>query len=491
MGLLTPFVKVANKILFILGVANIAAHSLSNLGFTDCGGLFLLHTSDKQFSARQCGFNDQLEVQNLKIYGDLRHITYQGRYTDQWDVKGFNSLDIASIGFESEFKYITLGIDVSSLPFVKSTLAVHSADNFFRISTSIARGSVELGNIRWISENKDDIVPEISVDWETHLLARSISAEINPGIHHFGISGNYLQSSPENTDKEYYIRDSISVMIARGEYGAKLGQSHLSLEYSYVNADIYLYGIFHHDASYKRFMYVPLDAQLHRLLAQWNYKNLKTNLNYVHVAGKIEANQDRFFETLAPNRALHTSVLKSLSFSFLQKMFRVDADLDAMGIFGGTEYQWHLGRKYSFNPRVIFDGYYASGAIDMDKQIETLVLLTYNKQHEIYRRELKSAGGILSLGAELRREGPVTIVLDYSVTQLVPVYSSYKEFLPGESNGTDDGNNPATTPGSDTPSGNDTPVAPEQEKKSGDLETEKGVAFRNGFATHLGITVRF
>jgi hypothetical protein len=172
-------------------------------------------------------------------------------------------------------------------------------------------------------------------------------------------------------------------------------------------------------------------------------------------------------------------------------MFRVDADLDAMGIFGGTEYQWHLGRKYSFNPRVIFDGYYASGAIDMDKQIETLVLLTYNKQHEIYRRELKSAGGILSLGAELRREGPVTIALDYSVTQLVPVYSSYKEFLPGESNGTDDGNNPATTPGSDTPSGNDTPVAPEQEKKSGDLETEKGVAFRNGFATHLGITVRF
>ena len=63
----------------------------------------MLHTSDKQFSARQCGINDQLEVQNLKIYGDLRHITYQGRYTDQWDVKGFNSLDIASIGFESEF----------------------------------------------------------------------------------------------------------------------------------------------------------------------------------------------------------------------------------------------------------------------------------------------------------------------------------------------------------------------------------------------------
>ena len=493
MGLLTSFVKVANKILFILGVATIAAHSFSNIGFTDCGGLFLLHTSDKQFSARQCGVNDELEVQNLKFYGDLRHITYQGRYTDQWDVKGYNSLDIASVGFESRFKYITLGVDVSSLPFVKSTLSVHPDNNFFRIGTSIARGSIDLGNIRWISENENDVVPEISVDWETHLLYRNISAELNPGIHHFGLSGAYLQSSPENPDKEYYIRDSISVLMVRGEYGARLGKSSLSLDYNYVNADIFLYGIFHQESNYKRFMYVPLDARLHWVHAQWEYERLKTNLNYIHVSGRIKANQDRFFETLAPNRALPTSVLKALSFSFLQKMFRIDADLDAMGILGGAEYQWHLGHKYSFNPRVALDGYYASGAIDMDKQIETLVLLTYNKQHEIYRRELKSAGGILSLGAELRREGPITIALDYSVTQLVPVYSSYKEFLPGENNGTgNSGEGSASTPGGEgSPSGNESSSAPEQEKKSGDLETEKGVAFRNGFATHLGITVRF
>ena len=477
------------KILFVLGVANIAAHSLSNTGFTDCGGLFLLHTSDKQFSARQCGINDQVELQNLKVYGDLRHITYQGRYTDKWDIKGYNSLDIASAGFESRFNFITLGVDASSLPFVKSTLAIHPADDFFRISTSIARGSIDLGNIRWISEHENDVVHEISVDWETHLLFRNISAEINPGIHHFGVSGSLLQSSPENPEKEYYIRDSINVMMLRGEYGAKLGQSRLSLEYSYINANVYLYGIFHQESNYKRFMYVPLDAQLHWLLAQWKYNNLKTNLNYVHAAGRIEANQGRFFETLAPNRALPPSVIKSLSFSFLQKIFRIDADLDAMGIFGGAEYQWHRGQKYSFNPRVAIDGYYASGALDMDNQIETLILLTYNKKNEIYRRELKSAGGILSLGAELRREGPITVSLDYSVTQLVPVYSSYQEILPDD-NPSDDSGNKKSGNGNSS-SSKDSPEKQESKKKSGDLETEKGVAFRNGFATHLGITVRF
>lgn len=491
--------KAFKKILFILGVANIAAHSLSNTGFTDCGGLFLLHTSDKQFSARQCGINDQVEIQNLKVYGDLRHITYQGRYTDKWDIKGYNSLDIASAGFESRFNFTTLGVDVSSLPFVKSTLAIHPSNDFFRLSTSIARGSIELGNIRWISEHENDIVHEISVDWETHLLFRNISAEINPGVHHFRVSGTLLQSTPENPEKEYYIRDSINVMMVRGEYEANLGKSRLSLEYNYINADIYLYGIFHQESSYKRFMYVPLDAQLHWLLAQWKYNNLKTNLNYVHAAGRIEANQDRFFETLAPNRALPSSVLKSLSFSFLQKMFRIDADLDAMGIFGGAEYQWHFGHQYSFNPRASIDGYYASGSIDMDKQIETLVLLTYNKKNEIYRRELKSAGGILSLGAELRREGPITIALDYSITQLIPVFSSYKEFLPGEnSNENDDNENSGSGKSGSGKSGkgnssnsNDSSDDQESQKKSGDLQTEKGVAFRNGFATHLGITVRF
>ena len=453
------------KILFTLGVANIAAHSLSNIGFIDCSGLFLLHTSDKQFSARQCGINNQVEIQNLRVYGDLRHITYQGRYTDKWDIKGYNSLDIASAGFEGRFNYITLGVDASSLPFVKSTIAVHPSNDFFRISTSIARGSIELGNIRWISEN--DVVHEISVDWETHLLFRNISFEINPGNHHLGISGTHLQSTPENPDKEYYIRDSINVMMVRGEYGANLGKSRLGLEYNYINANVYLYGIFHQESSYKRFMYVPLDVQLHWLLAQWKYNNLKTNLNYIHVAGRIEANQDRFFETLAPNRALPTSVLKVLSFSFLQKLFRIDAGLDAMGIFGGAEYQWHLGHQYSFNPRVSVDGYYASGAIDIDKQIETIVLLTYNKENEIYRRELKSAGGILSLGAELRREGSITVAIDYSIIQLIPVFLSYKKFSSEENS-------------SDNSTSN-----------SENLEIEKGGAFRNGFATHLALKILF
>ena len=488
--------KFSVKTLLILGVANIAAHSFSNVGFADCSGLFLLHMSDKQFSARQCGVHDSFEAENLKVYGNLRHITYQGRYsekTDHWDAKGFNSLEIASVGFENRFKYITLGVDVSSLPFIKSTLAVHRSDSLFRVGTSIGRGVVNLGDIKWTSEDYSNIVPEISVSWESHLFYRNISAEFNPGIHHVGVSGTYLQSTPRNPNKDYYIRDSINVLLVRGEYGATLGKNHLQLGYSFADANARLYGIFQQEESRKRFMYVPLEARLHLIQAGWNRGGLNTNLNYAHVSGELKANQDRFYETLAPNRALPSSVLKSLSFSFLQKMFRIDADLDADGIFGGAMYQWHFGKKYSINPSAGLEAYYASGTLDVDKKIETLILVTYNTQHEIYTRKLKSAGGIASLGLELRREGRISIALDYGIAQLIPVYISYKEFLPDDTkadNNSED-NNSGNGGGKGNSSKSNDSSQQESKKKSGDLETEKGAAFRNGFATHLGIKILF
>lgn len=493
--------KFSVKILLIIGVANIAAHSFSNAGFADCSGLFLLRMSDKQFSAKQCGVHDSFEAENLKVYGDLRHITYQGRYsekTDHWDAKGFNSLDIATVGFENRFKYITLGVDVSSLPFIKSSLAVHRSDSLFRIGTSIGRGVIDFGNIKWFSEDYSDIVPEISVDWESHLFYRNLSAEFNPGIHHVGISGTYLQSSPRNPSKEYYVRDSINVLLLHGEYGATLGKHHLQLGYSFADANARLYGIFQQEESRKRFMYLPLEARLHLIQAGWEYGSLNTNLNYAHLTGKLSANQDRFYESLAPNRALPSSVLKSLSFSFLQKLFRIDADLDASGIFGGALYQWHFGKKYSINPSAGLEAYYASGTLDIDKKIETLILVTYNEQHEIYTRELKSAGGVASLGLELRREGRVSIALDYGIAQLIPVYISYKEFLPDDNASSDSGNGNSGDGSGKGGSGKggssgskNSGDQQDSKKKSGDLETEKGAAFRNGFATHLGITVRF
>ena len=120
--------------------------------------------------------------------------------------------------------------------------------------------------------------------------------------------------------------------------------------------------------------------------------------------------------------------------------------------------------------------------------------MTYNEQHEIYTRELKSAGGVASLGLELRREGRVSIALDYGIAQLIPVYISYKEFLPDDKANKDSGNSNSGQGGSgkgNSSKSKDSDVRQESKKKSGDLETEKGAAFRNGFATHLRLLLKF
>lgn len=481
---------IVSKTFFALGLAATTAVAINNSGLADCGGFFLLHTSDKQFSVRHCGVEDTLTIRNLQVHGGFRHIAFQGRYTDHWDIKGKNKLNMGNAGFESSFKYMTLGVDVYSLPFIKSSLTVHHQDSQFYLGTAIARGKIPIGNIRWISENKDDIVHEISVDWESHVLYRSLTGGGYLGKHHLEISGAYLKTTPENPDQERYIRDSINVFLLSGKYGTSLGKNRLQATYTYANANAALFGIFHQDESRKRFMYIPLEGQLHLWNALWQREKWQADLTGFILTGEMNANKDRFYETLAPNRVLPSSILKSLSFSFLQKNFRIEADLDAWGIIGGFQRHWKWGHRYALVPRVHLDTYYAAGNLDIEQDTETSILLSYSSVTENYRRELKSAGGIANLGIELKKEGPVSIALDYSVTQLLPLYLSYREIRPDEHAEAESSSEGSSGKSSGKGSNKDTGTS-SHKKTSGDVETKMAGAFRNGFATHLGISVRF
>ena len=470
----------------LLVVSASAAESFSNKSSVDCGGLFLLHTSDKQFSIRECNESASFDIKNLTLYGSLAHYRIMGRYSDKWDLKGTNEFKFGSTGFESRFKYTTLGVDVSSLPFIRSKIDIHHPDSLFYVGASLAKGDPEIGNIRWISENKRDIVHEISVDWQTHFLYEGLSASSKIGKQQFGVTAGLLQTNPENPDKEYYVRDSVQAIIIGGNYGVTLDKDTIEALYAFADADIYLYGIMHQEESRKRFMYVPLEAQLHFAEAKWKHENLKTHLDFIYVSGEMESNPDRFFETLAPNRALPTSVLKALSFSFLQKAFRTDVDLDAFGFFGGASYQWPLGNKFVFTPKVSIDGYYAQGEADIRQKTETKVIISAKSYVEEYTRKLSSFGSVLTLGCELSIGK--NIALDYSMTQLIPFHISYKEVRPGENSGTSSQEGSKTGKGSKSESQkkDDRP----QDHVTGEVPNKASAAFRNGFATNFSLVYR-
>jgi hypothetical protein len=74
------------------------------------------------------------------------------------------------------------------------------------------------------------------------------------------------------------------------------------------------------------------------------------------------------------------------------------------------------------------------------------------------------------------------------------VYISYKEFLPDDKANSDSGKSNSGQGGSGKGGSSDSKDSSKQQeskKKSGDLETEKGAAFRNGFATHLALKILF
>jgi hypothetical protein len=480
-------VRTANKTFLALGLAVNAALAMSNTGLADCGGLFLLHLSDKQFSAKSCSIKDSLTVENYKVYGSFEHFAIQGRYTDEWSIKGNNRQNIASAGVEGNYKYFSFDVNVSSYPLVSATFSAHPKDSLFKVNASFAGGSIDLGNMHWIPDQKTAMVGPISVDWTSHVLYGSLSAEYNISAHHVNLSGAYLKTIPHNPNKNYYVRDSAGVLIMNAKYGYDFSNSRLDAGYTFANANATLYGIYHSEESRKRFMYMPLDATLHFLYAKWEREQVRAHLEYLHLAGRLSSNPNRFYETLAPNRALPASVIKGLSFSFLQKTFRVDADLSTSAILGGGSYRWNLGKRYIFTPNVGLDLFGIKGNLNIDKRTETTRLATINTYKERTFRELSAIGTILSLECEIRKDGPISLALVYGVSQIIPFYIDYKDYNSGPN-----GELIPSQSGNHSPSGSGTPGAQGGKDKAGSLEGGlSDLLFRNGFATHLGISVRF
>lgn len=480
--------KIAAYGIFAIAASSHAADlssNISNKSSANCGGLFLLHMSDKQFSIRECGISDSLGIGNLSFYGGYNHLSLMSRYSDKWDLKGTNKLDIGSAGIEGRYKYITLNASINSLPFIRSSIGVYRPDSLLFAKATIARGSPKIGEIRWISEKETDIVHEISVDWQTHFLYWGVDAGSKFGNHQLGASYGYFMTNPRNPQKEHYVRDSIRAFYISGDYKGSFAKDTIQAFYAFANADITLFGIAQQESSRKRFLYLPIEASLHLAEAKWKRKDWRAHLGFFHISGETNSNPDRFFETLAANRALPTSVLKSLSFAFLQKTFRVDADLSALGFLGGATYQTQFGHNFKISPKVNLDGYFAAGETNISKKSETTSLISLQSYIEENNRQISSFGSVLTLGCELSRGN---LALEYSIMQLIPFHISYKENLLNEpaSEKKEDKSKEHSDKG--RPS-HDNPQAQEH-NSIGEVPNKMSAIFRNGFATSLSIIFR-
>ena len=85
------------------------------------------------------------------------------------------------------------------------------------------------------------------------------------------------------------------------------------------------------------------------------------------------------------------------------------------------------------------------------------------------------------------QKGPVSLALVYGVSQIIPFYIDYKDQNSNKGVNAGDGTGPSQQHGSGPQSGTQS-----DKDKAGSLEGGlSDLLFRNGFATHLGISVMF
>lgn len=281
--------------------------------------------------------------------------------------------------------------------------------------------SLGSGNITWTPTEQMGLYA-IDAPWESSLLQKNAWIEGEYAGHALRAFLGNTRSAPVNRGDEYYIKDSANVWTFGGAY--VLATADAQLQYTYVNADLTLQGIRAQDVNRKRFLYLPFKATAHTVEFAMKLGNFDINAMGIRANLRLENEGKRFYETLSPNRALRSSVLQVLSFSFLQKNIRENAELEASAATLGTTYHMPIKiRKAMLTPAVSADLFYATGTIEGTQVEETTKLLAISKTTRNFGRKADCFGAFLGLSTSISI-GP--FALNASARQIVPIAIKFK-----------------------------------------------------------------
>ena len=469
------------KSLYAIGLTSLLATPLAygeTKGLAHCGGIFLLDSDTKELNGTFCHVADTAQVNNYSAFASFSHYRIDGLWKDGWELSLNSNRMVGSAGIQANFRNITFSVEASSMPTLKSSVSIHTADSSLYAAALVERGNPELATIRWESENENDEVHLIEGDWNSQYLrkgftagARFASNELTAGLQHIG-------TTPYNAKREYFIKDSSRIWLWNAQYAHHFETSKLDFYYAGASADVNIFGNTWRDNSTKRFMFVPLDVSLHYGSVQWEKETFGLDARGIKADVHMERNKKRFFETFAPNRLLPVSIMQTLSFSFLQKNFLVDADIDlsAVTLGGHINPRFNITTHTKVSPRIDLHGYYTYDEIEVNRTSSTTSFIGYSAQNDSMSWMLESYGLVAGLGITLERETQGilrNLSLFASATQIVPLKTDYTER-------TETPESTPATPPEGTP--------PAKNKNAG---LESGGIFRSGFAAHFGVSISF
>lgn len=458
-----------------LGAVSMAHGEVSSKGLAQCSGLFLLDSKSQQLDGTFCQAADTTQAGKYSVFAGFEFFNINGLWEDGWTLSFKSNRVLGSAGVQADFQNIAFSVKASTFPSIAARLSAHTGDSSFYAATILERGAPKLATIRWEAANKGDEVNLIEAQWETAYLRKGISAGANFYGNSLDASVEQIKTFPQKIEHEYFIKDSSRIWLWNAGYAHQFKQSSLEANYVGAFADANIYGNTYRDSSTKRFMYLPIDANLHYGNIRWDNRVFGLEAHGIKADIRMERNTKRFFETFAPNRLLPVSLTQTLSFSFLQKNYLVDADLDLSAVtFGGhISPTIHLSWNTRIVPRFDLHGYYTYNEIDIGKTSETTTFIAYKAKDEQWRWMLEGFGAIAGLGFSLESESSESHgmrALEWNAAQIIPIKTEYSK----RSKKDNDSGNGSTS-----------------SKTKNPAEHSSSEIFRNGFATSLALRFSF
>ena len=454
-----------------LGAASLVHGDVLTKDLARCDGLFLLKNDTRELDGTFCQVSDTGHIGKYSTFATFTRYNFGGLWKDGWELSFKSSNTLGSAAVQADFKNIAFSFKASSLPALASGITVHTADSSMFASALLERGLPTLARIRWESENDSDEVHLIDANWKSDYLRKGFTLGSKLSNDFAYAHAEQIGTTPHNVEKEHFFKDSSNIWLWDAQYGHRFSNSQIALYYAGIQADINIFGNTYRDNSTKRFMYIPLEGSLHYGKLQWENPVFGLQAQGAKADIRMEKNNKRFFETLAPNRLLPTSLTQTLSFSFMQKNYLIDADLDLSAVTLGGHFapQFGLSPHVKLIPRFVLDGYYTYNEIAIGKTSETTSFISYKAKNEDWSWMLESYGLIAGLGFSIERntQGALrSVSLTGNARQLIPLKT---DFIERGSAKTDDGK----------PSGT---------KNAG---FKSGGIFQSAFTFDLGIAIQF
>jgi hypothetical protein len=477
----------------------------------------------KEASAKGCGIYDSLDADGWTFdaaYGYASHdffLRHRGESEmHSWTLSDKGSSSFGEISVAREYRHLQFEVDVYSLPLFVFSSRWYTLDSLAYAGVSLGRGWLEHDSFTWESSSGLDFVPVVNGVFVDQLTFRRLYAGSKFLNGDFRTGLTYGNTVPDMEDRTGYVfSDSSRFWEWDARYLLKVGKNNFSLMYSYVDADLHVFGLLREkeddgEVDEKRFAYVPLGVDVNLFHAAYGREVgeasfLELRATYLTADVNLPWESRRFYETLAPNRSVTDATLRTLSFVVFQRSFRVYGDVDSYVSDFGVSFSstCSIGR-WRFLPEVSADLFYAESDIHVYLRKEKSGLFYVKQSTDEFKYEASVAGTVIVAAGRLESPGD-RFFATVGVGQLIPFSYSYEKIEVEEEPETEPPKkNSGGGGGKHSSSHKQNPEKEKTEKADKTEDSEKtdsaimkklrfvaSHAFRNGFAVSVGVGVKF